>query len=215
MSSVYRPPNTKESKFITEIDKLLKSISKCSNLGLIGLDHNLDLLKSTTHKPTQRFLETVLSTSYIPCITRPTRITTLSATLIDNILVSHDIYTNINNGIAISDLSDHLPCIMTSSLLKHHQKGSIRISKQKIREKNYVNIAQELKINWSLLENESSINASYQLFHNYLLEIINKYTEKIILNIPCKQIIKEPWLTKGIISANKKQLHLYKNWLKN
>ena len=129
VSSVYRPPNTKESKFNTEIDRLLKSISKRSNLGLIGLDHNLDLLKSATHKPTQKFLETVLSTLYIPCITRPTGITRLSATLIDNILVSHDIYTNINSGIAISDLSDHLHCIMTSSFLKHQQKGSIRINK--------------------------------------------------------------------------------------
>ena len=72
VSSVYRPPYTKESKFNTEIDRLLKSISKHSNLDLIGLDHNLHLLKSATHKPTQQFLETVLSTSYIPCITRPT-----------------------------------------------------------------------------------------------------------------------------------------------
>ena len=65
------------------------------------------------------------------------------------------------------------------------------------------------------MEKELSVNACYQLFHDYLLEIINKYTEEIILDIPHKQIIKEPWLTKGIISGNKKQLHLYKAWLKN
>ena len=148
VSSVYRPPNTKESKFNNEIDKLLKSISRCSSLSLKGLDHNLDLLKSDIHKPTQIFLETVLSTSYIPCITRPTQITKSSATLIDNILVSCDIYNNINSGIAISDLSDHLPCIMTCPLMNHFQKGSIRIHKKKLDEKNFENIAHDLKIDW-------------------------------------------------------------------
>ena len=60
----------------------MKSISRDSNLSLIGLDHNLDLIKSEKHKPTKTFLESVLGNSYIPCITRLTRITHSSATLI-------------------------------------------------------------------------------------------------------------------------------------
>ena len=87
VSSMCRPPNTQESKFISELNKLIKSISRQSNLSLVGLDHNLDLLKSDKHKPTQNFLESVLGNFDIPCITRPTCITHSSATLIDNILV--------------------------------------------------------------------------------------------------------------------------------
>ena len=90
--TAYRPPNTNEKKFNTAFQKFIDSIKKRSKYSLIGLDHNLDLLKSNSHKPTQAFLENILSSSHVPCITRPTCITKSSATLIDNILVSRELY---------------------------------------------------------------------------------------------------------------------------
>ena len=39
---------------------------------VIGLDHNLDLLKSSTHSQMQQFLETTLEYNLIPTITKPT-----------------------------------------------------------------------------------------------------------------------------------------------
>ena len=45
--SAYRPPNTKAKTFLTEYKRLLNSLKK--NKGheiIIGLNHNLDLLKS-------------------------------------------------------------------------------------------------------------------------------------------------------------------------
>ena len=54
---------------------------------IIGLDHNLDFLKSAKHGPTNDFIETNLNFGMIPTLTRPTRITKTTATLIDNILV--------------------------------------------------------------------------------------------------------------------------------
>ena len=71
----------------------------------------------------------------------------------------------------------------------------------------------DLDIDWSELENETDVNSAYQLFHTHLISTINKYTEHKTVRIPYKKIIKEPWLTKGIIKANKKQLLLYKEWL--
>ena len=53
---------------------------------VIGLDHNLDLLKSHLNHPTNDFIELNLDRDLIPCITKLTRITNKSATLIDNIL---------------------------------------------------------------------------------------------------------------------------------
>lgn len=46
--------------------------------------------------------------SLYPLITRPTRITTHSATLIDNIF-TNGIDEKITSGIIINDTSDHLP----------------------------------------------------------------------------------------------------------
>ena len=199
VSSVYQPPNTKESQFTSMFDRIMKSIYNSSNYSLIGLDHNLDLLKSNIHKPTQSFLESVLSKSYVPCITRPTWITKSSATLIDNILVSRDIYNNITCGIAISDLSDHFPCIMTCPPMTNSNKGSVLIRKKNLDDKNYAKIAHDLNINWSFVEEPQSLNDNYQLFHKTLLGVINKYIEEKTIEVPYKWLIREPWLTKGII----------------
>lgn len=49
-------------------------------------DFNIDLMKNNTHKPTTDFIKMMFSNGLIPLINKPTRITTHSATLIDNIL---------------------------------------------------------------------------------------------------------------------------------
>ena len=48
------------------------------------------------------------ASSFFPTITKPTRITDKSATLIDNIFINSP-NENSKRGILISDLSDHLP----------------------------------------------------------------------------------------------------------
>ena len=79
---------------------------------VIGMDHNLDFLKHEVYSPTQSFLETLAEFNQFPCIMRPTRITPKSTTLIDNIIVSMDIYKKQECSIIIHDISDHLPCIL-------------------------------------------------------------------------------------------------------
>ena len=116
---------------------MIKLINRHDCQSILGLDHNLDLLKSEKHKPTQAFLETILDNSHVPCITRPTRITKTSATLIDNILLSRDIYSNSTCGIVISDLSDHFPCIMTWPNVIKNKKHHLTFDVKKLDEKKH------------------------------------------------------------------------------
>ena len=78
---------------------------------IIGLDHSLDLLKHKLHKTTQSFLEFIIDNNYLPCISRPTRVTTSSATLLDNILVSQNLFVKQVSSVIVDDLSDHFPCL--------------------------------------------------------------------------------------------------------
>ena len=68
------------------------------------MDYNIDLLILTTTE----FINSMYSTSLYPSITRPTRITTHSATLIDKIF-SNVIDEKVVCGLIINDTSDHLP----------------------------------------------------------------------------------------------------------
>ena len=52
-------------------------------------DYNINLLNSDTHNPTRSFLDTMYSNMLYPLITRPTRLTANSATLIENIFTNN------------------------------------------------------------------------------------------------------------------------------
>ena len=89
----------------------LNNIKKCDII--IGLDHNLDLIKCNDHRDTQNFLKFNLDANLLPCITRPTRITKTTATLIDNILISRQLQGSQDSKIIINNISDHLPSLVT------------------------------------------------------------------------------------------------------
>ena len=94
VSAVYRPPNTNQKEFI-ESFKTLKDLVYQSKLEwIIGLDHNMDLLKIDQNKNTSVFMTMLLEHELYPVITRLTRITKSTTTLIDNIIVSHTLYNS-------------------------------------------------------------------------------------------------------------------------
>ena len=108
MGSLYRPPNTSETEFFNSYNELLnKSKLKSKKEVILGLDHNLDLLKCHIHKSTEKNSQNKPN-SKLPYITRPTHITKTTATVIANIFVSNTLHTNTESGIIITDVSDHL-----------------------------------------------------------------------------------------------------------
>ena len=97
IGSLYRPPNSKEKIFLRDYRNLIEKIGHCKDKELvIGIDHNLDFLKASAHRNTQSYLDYNLDMNMLPVITKPTRITDTSATLIDNILVSSKLQQNYN-----------------------------------------------------------------------------------------------------------------------
>ena len=71
--------------FNSLINQLLDKISKeQKQIFLLG-DFNINLLNYNEHQPTNEFLDSLASNSIIPYTLQPTRITSHSKTLIDNI----------------------------------------------------------------------------------------------------------------------------------
>ena len=73
-------------------------------------DFNINLLNYDTHQETHDYVDTMFSNACIPLISRPTRITPTTATLIYNIY-SNGLMGNNNHisRILYADISDHLP----------------------------------------------------------------------------------------------------------
>ena len=70
-------------------------------------DFNIDILKHNTHNYTRTFLDYIYTLGLYALITKPSRITEITATLIYNIF-TYELQFQVNSGLLITDISDHL-----------------------------------------------------------------------------------------------------------
>ena len=197
--NIYRPPNSNVQNFLSEFETIIRKIKneKHANL-IVCLDHNLDLLKQDKHAPTRKFIELTTDLNLLPTITRPTRITHKSATLIDNIMISEKPQINYKSGIIINDNSDHLPCYLTLPDETVHEPKATLLLKRKLNSKTKSAILQDLSsVPWcSLLENKNA-NDSFDYFHQQLTSTIERNAPLQRVKIKPKRT-SLPWLSNAI-----------------
>ena len=103
IGTIYRRPGSNPVEFnnkLSEILHLIKFENKdCIHTG----DYNLDLLKHDVHAPTNDFINLNMANSFIPQIVKPTRITPITATIIDNFFSNK--LEGSQSGIIISDIT--------------------------------------------------------------------------------------------------------------
>ena len=153
--SVYRPPNQNMALFLDKFNDILSRISKDNKQGYVMGDFNLDL-EYNHHTPTQEFIDTLFSHAFIPLISNPTRLTSYSATLIDNIF-TNNLSQNVLNGIVLNDLSDHLLFFAHFSGKTLTLDGENKVFIRKITDENVSNT------NWASFLDEYS-NMAYNNF---------------------------------------------------
>ena len=146
---MYRPPNGNAKSFLGCYNSILCQMKKV-NPKIIGLDHNLDLLKSTQNSLTNEFVQSNLDFGLIPTITSPIRISQSTATLIDNIIVSQNLCGSFVSSVLINDISDHLPTTCVIPTLVTSKKGPVAIMSRDTRPRNMVAMKRQLSlINWT------------------------------------------------------------------
>ena len=84
------------------------------------------MLKMNQTLSTDIFMHQLFSYSFYPLITKPTRITEMSATLIDNILTNR-LSDNDLRGILFSDILDHLPFFSIKRDVKIEKTKKIQV----------------------------------------------------------------------------------------
>ena len=107
--NVYRSPSSHNTaNFIKIIDESLSKLRR-HNKKLIYMagDFNIDLLKYHTDINSQNLIDTAASHGFAQVISRPTRITDHSATLIDHIFINN-VNKLVSSSVLSIDLSDHL-----------------------------------------------------------------------------------------------------------
>ena len=95
------------------------------------------------HSKTMEFVELLSTYNLYPTITKPTRLTHASATLIDNIFVGKEHYDNYKSMLLLDDLSDHLPCLLSLINLEPEKKQPDLVWKRSLNEKNRKKITRD------------------------------------------------------------------------
>ena len=183
------------------LNKLLENICKEQKLIFLLGDFNVNLLNYNEHNQTNEFLDSLASSSFIPLTLQPTRITSHSNTLIDNIF-SSVIDPDIISGNLTATISDHLPQFSIIPCMF----GNIPGSKSNIYERDRSKFDREnfildyFSVEWEDLLNidELNVDKSTKMFLHKINMLLDTYA-------PLKRIKKyklkfksKLWITLGL-----------------
>lgn len=196
---------------MTNFDIVLHNLSAENKDVYLCGDFNIDILNGSNHS--QTFVNILNSYALHPFIDKPTRISCVSSTLIDNIL------SNTENDmlplVLYSDISDHLPIFL---IFISGQRQTTFTNVKSFRKMNIENI-QNFK---SALESESwenvlscnNANIAFTLFVQKLGYHLDQNIPKIKQSRSSKKP-RKPWITFSILKSIRKRNKLYKKSLNN
>ena len=173
-------------------------------------DYNINLFNVDKHKLTSDFLDLMYSYSYMPLITKPTRVSSKTATLIDNIYCN-SFEKSVSQGILFSDISDHFPIFCIQNC--HINEKNTYVTRRQITDTNILAFCTSLRtIDWnSVLQNENCQEA-YTDFHNKFVTLYGKHFPLKSFKINYRS--RKTWLTKGLKKSIKHKNKLYVPFLK-
>lgn len=222
IGNIYKPPKSNNNvhnieSFINELEPILAELNNRNAEILLTGDFNINLLKINEKDSFAKFLDTMLENSFFPKITLPTRISTHSCTLIDNIFVKLS-PNSLNNtsGIFYSDISDHFPyftCL--NNVMKTSQTSKSKYIKLCTNSHEaYSEFLKELTtINLTSLIDQSPLanpNENYDVIHEQLSILKNKHMPYKYVKFNKYKHRKTGWITSGLIKSIKYRDKLYK-----
>ena len=210
---IYKPPQQTVKSFIDNIQFPLNTISNERKESIIMGDFNVDLMKINTVQYVNDFIDNFTSYSYLPQIFKPTRITTNSATILDNIFYNYSEKVE-KSGVILTDVSDHLTPFILINFKGDKPKSEMEYTKREINDENIKTFKLKLNsVDWSILNHIDDVNKKYSTFTDIFSELYDEcFPEKVIKK---KNVNKKPWLSAEIKNMCKRKYSLFKKYLRN
>ena len=215
---MYRSPKGNPSLFIDKLEHKLDLLKRHSNKQIVlTSDSNIDLSNFDNFEPSNRLVNTMLEHGFIPVISRPTRVTSHSATIIDHTFVNNCAAVT-KSGIISIDLSDHLAPF--TNILIEKRKCDIfeDVQSQNWRQINDENLElfkkEYSEADWSFVANIESADDKFTAFETKYRNIYDKcFPPKTKQNK--KRKFDKPWLLPWLKGACDRKNKLYKIYVKN
>ena len=199
---IYRAPRN-NTEFLSELEKCLIEATKMKALTYIVGDFNADLFSVDHNSFDESFFTLMCSYGFLPTISKATRVSNDTFTLIDNIFCN-DFSFLYQSGVIKTDFSDHFSIFSSSSInldQKHFTKNT-----RVCFDYHYIDALNEYLVN-ELQNFQSETNPE-----NACNMLIESYTKGVAKFSKAKQLTRknnaiQPWVTSGLLnSINQKNL---------
>ena len=174
-------------------------------------DFNLNLLNHQSHHATGEFLDGLHSCMFTPLILLPSRITSHTTTVIDNIFTNYFDHQYRTAGLLLADISDHLPIfsICSDNTPTHRARETIFVRNKNV--ENTKNFSEQLEsTDWLQLPNIMIQKCATIAFLTNFLRFTTRFPLK---KLKGKNQSRKPWLSKGLLKSVKRKNKLYKQYL--
>ena len=144
---------------------------KSENCAIWWGNLNIDFLRAGDHRATGELLDVLYCSNVFPLITKPTRVTNTTATLIDHILTN-----NFDNammhiqGILCTAISDHCAIFHVANNAKtDHAQTAMPLLKRNMGQRNITTFTTEMNmVDWQVVLNETDTQSAYSKFHEVI-----------------------------------------------
>ena len=214
---LYRPPGQPILAFKDSVETILFKIANerksCFMMGDFNINHcNQDDTNS------KDFIQYMNSYAFFPVISKPTRVTTESSSLLDNIFVNNPCNIDVS-GIVTYPVSDHMPIFLISNVTLHTQNVNEPCSSlvRHINESNILLFYEELTvINWDdIIHNlTNDVNLLYDIFSTKFCSLYNTCFP-VVLTKGNNRTKMNPWFDKNLRKLCRKKNVYYRKFVKN
>ena len=215
---VYRPPDGDLSICETFFRKILSENSNANKTLFLAGDFNINVLDYENNKKVQNFVNLMFEFSMIPTINKPTRVTSYTATAIDNIITNSILDKDFKSAIIKTDFSDHFSVIFVIKLkTKFSPNNQVDqfIFKRDFNENTLTLFKQNLfETSWDSVKKIDDPNESYNKFLEIFSSLYEKYFPFTKVKLKPKRK-NSPWITNGIAKSSKRKQKLYEKFLKH
>ena len=218
--NTYRPPNQSSQELDQFFEVYLELLDRILALNLpffIVGDINLDLFKiNENNSPSMRLLEALNFNGILNTITKATRITRNTSTLIDIFGVGNFIPNLMLSCVLTSQISDHL-LLINAFRIGGNKKTPQPVSYEKrlLGEDNINSLNDALfNTDWSSVLNQNNVNAAYNNFISIFLGLYNTLCPKVKVKKNLKIQPQQPFMDSHLLRMREHKHFLHDIFLR-
>ena len=207
------------ASFTEKLECTLKGLARHSNKNIFFLgDSNINLLEYGHNEKVTKYVDLFAEYGFASTISRPTRITCHSTTLIDHIFVNN-CHAVTKSGIISESISDHLAtftCILLDAnrIGKKLQNDSDRQQTRIVNDENIATFENEIaSIDWNFLNEIDGTNEKFNAFEKKYQEVYDKCFPVATKKINRRKNSK-PWILDWLQCACDRKNKLYMKFVK-